>query len=75
MYEGLGQEWMQMIVVDDSSALDDAEGGPYLRLGPSSGLGDADQDRRCAALTRKGESLCGSDAEFPVLGIIGCLIG
>ena len=64
-----------MIVVDDSSALDDAEGGPYLRLGPSSGLGDADQDRRCAALTRKGVSLRRSETEFPVPGVIGRLFG
>lgn len=75
VYEGLGQEWMQMIVVDDSSALDDAEGGPYLRLGPSSGLRDTDQDGIRAAVSCEGVSLCGSDAEFPVLGIIGCLIG
>lgn len=75
MHDGLGQEGMQMVVVDDFSAFDDAEGGPYLRLRPSSRLRDTDQDGIRAAVSCEGVSLCGSDAEFPVLGIIGCLIG
>ena len=75
MHDGLGQEGMQMVVVDDFSAFDDAEGGPYLQLRPSSGLRDTDQDGIRAAVSCEGVSLCGSDAEFPVLGIIGCLIG
>lgn len=53
---------MQMIVVDDFSTLDDAEGGPYLRLGPSSGLGDTDQNGIRASASCKSVSLRGRDA-------------
>ena len=62
MHDRLGEEWMQMIVVDDFSTLDDAEGGPYLRLGPSSGLGDTDQNGIRASASCKSVSLRGRDA-------------
>ena len=42
MHNRLGKEWIRMIVVDDFPALDDADGGAHLGLGPSSGLCDTD---------------------------------
>ena len=74
MHDRLGQEWMQMVVVNDFPAFDDPEGGTYLRRGPSSGLGDADGNGMRVAATRETVALCCSNADFAVLGTICCLI-
>ncbi len=42
MHHGLCKERMQMIVVNDFPAFDDAECGACLRRSPSYGLGNAD---------------------------------
>lgn len=74
MHNRLGKEWIRMIVVDDFPALDDADGGAHLGLGPSSGLCDADRDGIRITVARKGISLRRSDAKLPVLGITGSVL-
>ncbi len=44
VHDGPGQEWMQMIVIDDFTALYNTESGTKLRRSPFFGLGDTDGD-------------------------------
>jgi len=70
MHYGLGEEWMQMVVVNDFSTFDDPKGGTYLRRGPFPGLRCPDGNRVCAVVAGKSISLCRRYAEFPIFGII-----
>ena len=68
MHDGLGQEWMQMIVVDDFPSLDYAEGRTDLRVDPPAGLGRLGRNGVRAVVTGKSVSLRRCNADFPVKG-------
>ena len=67
MYEGPGQEWMQMIAVDDFAAFDHAESRTDLRRSPFPGLGQTDGNGIRAVVAGESISLRRCDADFPVL--------
>ena len=67
MNDGLGQEWMQMIVVDDFSALYNAECRSDLRRSPFPGLRYTDGNGICAIISGKRISLRRSDANLPIM--------
>lgn len=67
MHYGLGQEWMQMVVVDDFAAFDDAEGRADLRIDPPAGLCCLDGNRVCAVTAGKSISLCRYNADVAVV--------
>ena len=71
MHEGLGQEWMQMIVVDDFPALYHAECRADLRRSPFPGLGYTDGNGIRAVIPGKSITLRCGNANLPILRIIG----
>ena len=72
---GLCEERMQMIVVDDLSALDNAGVGPGLRRSPSARLCGTDRDKVAGFITGKGVTLSCSKAYFSVKGPVCLLLG
>lgn len=66
LQNGLREERMQMIVVDDFSALDNAGVGPGLRRSPSAGLCGTDRNKVAGFIIGKGVTLGRRDADFPV---------
>lgn len=74
MYEGLGQEWMQVIVVDNLPALYNAECRADLRRSPFSSLGYTDGDRISAIISGKSITLCCSYANLPILCKIASIL-
>ena len=71
---GLSEERMQMIVVDDLTALDNTGIGPGLRRSPPARLGSADRNKVAALAAGKGVTLCCCNADFPVQGLIDTLL-
>ena len=67
MHEGLCQERMQVIVVDDFAAFYNTERRADLRRSPFPGLGDTDGNGVCTVVPGKGISLRRSDADLTVL--------
>ncbi len=67
MHDGLCQEWMQVIVIDDFPAFYHAERRAYLRADPSSGLGCPDGNRVSAVISGKSVALRRRDANLPIL--------
>ena len=74
MYEGLGQEWMQVIVVDNLPALYNAECRADLRRSPFSSLGYTDGDRISAIISGKSITLRRSYANLPILCKIASIL-
>ena len=70
---GLRKERMQMIVVDDFSALDHAGIGAGLRRSPPAALGCAERDEITAFAAGKGISLRSREANFTVERLVGLL--
>ena len=67
MHEGLGKEWMQMIIINDFSPLYNTESRADLRGGLLSGLGYADGKGTGAFAAGKSISLRCRDTDLPVL--------
>ena len=67
MHDGLGQEWMQTIVVDDFTAFNHAESRADLRRSPFSSWGYPDGDRISAIISGKSITLRRSYANLPIL--------
>ena len=65
---GLCEERMQMIVVDDLSALHDTGVGPGLRRCPSARLCGTDRDKVAGFIACECVTLDSSNAYFPVKG-------
>lgn len=72
MHDGLGQERMQMIIVDDFTVLYYTESRVDLWIDTPAGLGRPDGNRVCAVVPGKRVSLCRRDADFPILCKIYC---
>lgn len=73
LQNGLREERMQMIVVDDFSALDDAGVGACLGRSPSAGLCGTDRYKIAGFITGKSVSLGCGDAYLPVERLV-CLL-
>ena len=67
MNDGLGQEWMQMIVVNDFSALYNAECRADLRRSPFPGLRYTDGNGISAVISGKSITLRRSNANLTIL--------
>ncbi len=67
MHEGLGQERMQMIVVNDFSAFYNAESRANRLIKAPEGLVYPDGNGVCAVAAGKSITLRRCDADFPVL--------
>ena len=68
LYKRQRQERMQMVVVDDLAALDDAESRFGLGRSPPAGIRGPHRNGIAVLAARKGISLRRSDANLPVLG-------
>ena len=75
LQNGLCEERMQMIVVDDFSALDDAGIGPGLRRSPSARLCGTNRDKIAGFITGKSVSLGCRNTYFPVKGPVCLFFG
>ena len=69
----LRKERMQMIVVNDFSALDHAGIGPGLQRSPPAALGSAERDEIAAFAAGKGISLRSREANFTAERLVGLL--
>lgn len=67
VYDGLGQEWMQMIIINNFSGFDNTESRADLRRGPFPGLGYTDRNGTGAVIAGKSISLRCRDTDLPVL--------
>ena len=67
MNDGLGQEWMKMIVVDDFTALNNAKSRAELRVDSPAGMGCLDGNRVCAVISGKSAALGRCDANLPIM--------
>lgn len=72
MHNRLGQERMQVIVVNDFPSLYNPEGRANRLMNPPAGLGDSDRNGTCAVVAGKSISLRRRNADFPVLRKICC---
>jgi len=70
MHEGLREEWMVMIVIDDFPAFYYTEGGADLRVDAPAWLRRPYRNAICAAVPGKSISLNRSNADIPVPGVI-----
>lgn len=70
MHDGLGQEWMHLIIVNDFPALYNAESRANLRIYPPAGLGGPDRNGVCAIVAGKSISLRCSNTNIPIMRII-----
>ena len=68
LYKRQRQERMQMVVVDDLAALDDAESRFGLGRSPPAGIRGPYRYGITVFTARKGVSLCRSNANLPVWG-------
>ena len=70
LYKRQRQERMQMVVVDDLAALNDAESRFGLGRSPPAGIRGPHRNGIAVLAARKGISLRRSDANLPVLGLV-----